>query len=280
MIYGSIGVVSLLLLVMLNPFVVIPPGHVGVMNTFGKIENNKGLREGLHFRLPWQGVDMVSYRLSTHVDQNVASASRDLQTVRTEVTIPFSINPDEAPELFRKIGNRDALEACIMSPGVLESLKAVTARYTAEELITKRDIVKAGVEEHVMNYVSRSLKEKGLEGAVVIGNVALTHFEFSKEFNEAIEAKVKAEQDALRAENQNKQKITEAEATAASTQLQASAAAFSTRVRAEAEARAISLRANALMLNPKLVELNAVEKWNGILPTMTGSSPIPFINIK
>ena len=197
----------------------------------------------------------------------------------TELTVPFSLNAKFAGEVFKKIGNLDQVEAIIINPGVLESVKAIAAKYTAEELITKREEVKTKVEDAIKNYVNQTLTDRGITGAVDIGNVAITHFDFSKDFNRSIELKVKAEQDALRAENEKRQKVTEAEATRDSQKATADGEAYAMDVRSKAEAAAIQRRAQALATNPEIVQLNAVERWDGHLPVYTGGGPVPFINV-
>lgn len=256
----------------------VPSGAVGVVTQFGKVYAEP-LSEGWNWKSPLKHVIMVSTRLQADTVKAQA-ASQDLQQVTTELTVPFSLKASSAPQVYQKIGNLEQVEAVVINPGVLESVKAVTAKYTAEELITKREEVKMKVEDALKHYVDHTLEEKGLSGAVDIGNVAITHFDFSEDFNRSIELKVKAVQDALRAENEKRQKVTEAEATRDSQKAKADGEAYAIEVKSKAEAAAIQRRADALKANPHIVDLNAVEKWDGKLPVYTGNGQVPFINLK
>jgi regulator of protease activity HflC (stomatin/prohibitin superfamily) len=173
---------------------------------------------------------------------------------------------------------QETFQSTLIDPGVMESVKAITAQFTAEELVTQRETVKAKIEDQIKSYVRGALTQRGLPGAIEIGSVAITHFDFSKDFNDSIEAKVKAEQDALRAENEKKQKVTQAEADRDSQKAKADGSAYAIEVQSKAEAAAIQRKADALRANPNLVQLNAVDKWDGKMPQyMGGQTPIPFI---
>lgn len=257
---------------------IVPSGAVGVVTHMGRVDAAP-LGEGYHWKLPfYTNVEMMSTRLHTDKTQAQA-ASKDLQQVSAELTVPFTLKASDAPAVYQKIGNLEQVESNIINPGVLESVKSVMAQYTAEELVTKRELVKTKVEEQLKAYVNEALHDKGIPAAVAIGNVAITHFDFSPEFNKSIELKVKAEQDALRAENEKRQKITEAEATRDSQKARADGEAYATKVQSQAEADAIRIKAAALKDNPDIVNLNAVQKWDGKLPVYTGGAPVPFIKL-
>jgi regulator of protease activity HflC (stomatin/prohibitin superfamily) len=132
----------------------------------------------------------------------------------------------------------------------------------------------------VKDYIRAALLDKRLPGAIDVGVVAITHFDFSADFNSSIEQKVKAEQDALRAENEKRKQVTQAEANRDSLKAQADGDAYALDTRSKAEAAAIQRKADALRANPGLVQLNAVEKWDGKLPEyMTGNAPLPFLQV-
>lgn len=254
----------------------VPAGAVGIETKLGRVYPEP-LQPGWHWKNPLAHVEMMSTRLIADTVKAQAS-SHDLQQVTTELTVPFSIKPESGPAIYSKIGNVDKIEEVVINPGVLESVKAVAAKYTAEQLVTKREEVKTLTEELLKDYINTTLQEKGIPGAINVGNIAITHFNFSDDFNHSIELKVKAEQDALRAENEKKQKVTEAEAYRDSEKAKADGDAYSTKVKAQAEADAIKIRAEALKTNPKVVDLEAVKKWDGKLPVYTGNNPVPFIN--
>lgn len=259
--------------------VVVEAGHVGVVRSLGAVQP-KPLPEGFHFKKPFvDQVEQMDIRL-TASHAKASAASRDLQTVSTEVTTQFSINGELAPTTYQRIGNLGKISAALVSPGIQECVKSVTAKFTAEELVTKRELVKQQIQEALTNFINRTLQDKGLEGAVNIANLAITDFNFSDEFNRAIEAKVKAEQEALQARNEKIRRTTQAEAAAAERQLQADAEAYSTEVQSKARADAIRREAEALKQSPELIQLRTVEKWDGVLPRMISGNVIPFLNME
>ncbi len=258
--------------------VVIESGHVGVVRTFGAVKP-EALPEGLHFKKPFiDQVEQMDIRLAAS-HAKATAASRDLQTVSTEVTTQYSLSGDLAPLTYQRIGNLGKVSASLVEPGIQECVKAVTAKFTAEELVTKREVVKAQIQQALVSFLNHTLKEKGVEGAIVIANVAITDFNFSDEFNRAIESKVKAEQQALQAKNEKLMRVTQAEASAAERKLGADAEAYSTEVQSKARADAIRREAEALKESPELIKLRTVEKWDGILPRISGGGVTPFINI-
>lgn len=254
-------------------------GFVGVQKRFGAVKAQP-LTEGIHFVAPFW-VDSV-YAMNTKTQPAAAEASassKDLQAVHTTVTVQFSVRGPSAPRIFQRFGTSEAFATTVLSPAIQESVKAVTARYTAEQLITKRSEVKLGVERELHEFVEKTLKNRKAEGSLEIANVAITDFDFSREFNASIEAKVKAEQDALKALNEKKKKITQAEADAEEKKLSADAIAYKTKTEAEARAEAIRVEAEALRSQPQLIELRRVERWDGKLPTYNGGGALPMIQV-
>ena len=162
---------------------------------------------------------------------------------------------------------------------IQESVKAITAQYTAEQLVTKRAEVKLQIQEAIDNFITVTLKDKNVPTALKIANVAITDFEFSDEFNKAIELKVKAEQEALQAINEKTRRVTQAEAAYQEQKLAADAAAYNIEARSKSKADAIEREAKALKNNPELIQLRLSEKWDGTLPRFTGGETIPFINV-
>ena len=258
--------------------VVIESGHVGVVRSFGAVQPEP-LPEGLHFKKPFiDQVEQMDVRLTASHGKATA-ASRDLQTVTTEVTTQYSLKGELAPLTYQRIGNLGKVSAALVEPGIQECVKSVTAKFTAEELVTKREVVKMQIQQALEAFLNATLKEKGVEGAIVIANIAITDFDFSAEFNRAIEAKVKAEQEALQAKNVKIMVVTQAEAAAARSQLEADAQAYSTTVQSKARAEAIQREAEALKQSPELIKLRTVEKWDGVLPRISGGGVVPFLNV-
>ena len=256
----------------------VPAQAEGVRTQLGKVYD-KSLDSGWNWKIPFLQT-VVMMPTATIADTVRAQAvSHDLQQVTTELTVPFHMKKGYGPEVYKTIGTLEKVEGVIINPGVLECLKAVTAKYTAEELITKRELVKNEVEDHLKAYVHGALKQRGIEDAIEIGKLALTDFRFSDEYNRSIELKVKAAQDALRAESEKRQVITESEGLREAQKTKADGEAYAIEVKSKAEAMAIQRRAEALKINPRLIDLNAIEKWNGTLPTFTGSGVVPFLNV-
>jgi regulator of protease activity HflC (stomatin/prohibitin superfamily) len=187
------------------------------------------------------------------------AASRDLQVVQTTMVLNYNIEPGKAGDLYSNIGLN--YNERIIDPAVKESFKAAAARYTAEELISKREALKT----EVRNYLRDRLKVFG----IIVVELSITDFEFSQEFNKAIESKQTAEQNALRAKRDLDRIRVEAEQKIAS-------------ARAEAE----SLRLQRQVISPELIQLRqieaqikAIEKWDGKMPNVTGGA-VPFIQVE
>jgi len=272
-------IILVLALVLLGGMtVVVDAGHVGVVRSLGAVQT-KPLDEGFHFKKPFiDQVELMDIRL-TASHAKATAASKDLQTVSTEVTTQYSLNGELAPLTFQRIGNLAKFSSALVEPGIQECVKSVTAKFTAEELVTKRELVKQQIQEALSDFINKTLQEKDLTGALNIANIAITDFSFSEEFNRAIELKVKAEQEALQAKNEKIRRTTQAEASAAERELAADAEAYATTVQSKARADAIQREAAALKESPELIQLRTVEKWDGVLPRMSGGGVIPFINM-
>ena len=268
MIKQIVGPISLTMLFLLLMFATkcVPVGHVGIIKHFGKV-THRPLNEGLHIIFPLvTTVHDMNIKL-LKFNSSVSASSKDLQVVSTVVSVQFSLK--DVTHLFQQIGNETQIMNVLFNPAVEESVKAVTARYTAEELITNRPLVKTGINTAISLYIKDTLKEKGLNmRAIHIANVAITDFNFSEEFNKSIEMKVRAEQQALQAKNEKLKKITDAEAVAEKIKIES-----------VARANAIQREARALKENPLLIEYKRMEKWDGKLPEVTGGA-IPMFDIK
>lgn len=245
----------------------VPVGHFGVVKILGKVKHSTVLSEGLHFVIPViTSIQNMNVKL-LKFEQKTSASSKDLQMVTTVVTVQFHLS--EVSMLYQKIGEEDVVVTVTLQPAVEESVKAVTAKYTAEELIKKRAEVKLKISEAIVNFLKATMEEKGLKlEAIRISNVAITDFNFSDEFNKSIEMKVRAEQQALQAKNEKIKKITDAEAVAEKIRLESIA-----------KANAILREARALRTNPLLIEYKRMEKWDGKLPEVTGGA-IPMFDIK
>ena len=258
-------------------FVVIDAGYVGVVKRLGAVKP-KELSEGFHIITPFiDSVEKFDIRLSK-VTSDATASSKDLQIVNTSIAVQYSMTPELMPLTLQKVGTRAVVERTLIDPSILESVKAITALYTAEELITRRDEVKTMIQQKISSFLNESTEEKNLAGLLIIANVAITDFDFSTEFNRAIEEKVRAEQEALKATNEKDRRVTQAEAQAEEQRLIADALAYEIEVESVARAEAIKREAEALADNPQLIQLRLAEKWDGQLPKFTGET-VPFISI-
>ena len=256
----------------------IDTGHVGVVKHFGAISPAL-LPEGFNWVSVWDHVDEISVQTGTTTSE-AAGASKDLQMVHTKVAIQWALAQDKVVCIVQKFGNYDgAWTNGIMEPATQEVVKAVSARYTAEELVTKRSEAKKGVEDGLNEFIAKTMHSRSCDDGIRIANVAMTNFEFSPEFNASIEAKVKAEQDSLRAENEKRTRVTQAEATAKEKTLAADSIAYETDVESKARAGAITREAEALKGNAELIQLRTAERWNGVLPVYTGAT-VPMLQLK
>lgn len=235
-----------------NAVTTIEAGTRGVLKTFGEITGV--LDEGLHFRMPFiTSVTVVEVRTQRY-ESNSSAASRDLQTVTTQVVINYRPDAAQVDRLVREIGVD--YERRVVDPAIQEAIKAATARFTAEELITRRP----EVSDLILSVLSERLMPRG----VIVENVSITDFNFSPEFARAIEAKQVAEQDALRAARELERARIEAQQQVA--RAEAEAKARLEIARAEAE----SLRLLGEVVSPQLLQLRFIERWDGILPRFVG----------
>ena len=189
--YAVIAVLVIAILIRLSPFVSVPAGHKGVVTVFGKI-TPQALDPGLHVINPFAQVVEMSTRIQKTESQGDA-ASRDLQQVTTHIALQYHLNAQDIATFYQHVGL--AYDETIVAPQIQETFKAVTARYTAEELITKREEVRAAIRE-LLDKKLKALTDNGL----LVDDFSITNFAFSRNFSAAIEAKQEAEQLALKAQ--------------------------------------------------------------------------------
>jgi prohibitin 2 len=276
-----IGIIILLFIVSASVKIV-DAGYRGVLLKFGAVDTNVALNEGIHFVTPFRdSVIQMEVRTQKTVE-NAASASKDLQDVTTQVALNYHINPDRAQVVYQQIGfeygNR------VIAPAIQESVKQVTARFNAEELITKRETVKNQIEEQI--------KARLAPYNIVVDTISITEFQFSDQFRKAVEAKVEAQQRALQAQNDLRRIEIEAqqnEAKAVGEQKANVARADGVRqsnvLQAEGESQAIKIIDQQLRTSPTYLEWLKTQRWDGKLPLVTGggsggsAGTTPFIQI-
>jgi regulator of protease activity HflC (stomatin/prohibitin superfamily) len=194
-----------------------------------------------------------------------SAASKDLQTVSTEITVNYRPSPNSVNILYKEVGLN--YENRVIQPAVEEVVKQVTANYNAEELITKRPQVKSDIETEI----TARLNNFNIDTEVI----SITDFQFSSLFASSIESKVEAEQKALKAEND----LRRIEVEARQLEAQAVGTAAANIAEAEGEAKAIAIINNALADNPNYLEWLKTQAWDGKLPLVVGEGGTPFIQI-
>ena len=269
----AIAFVALLAFAMLWPFYSVPTGSRGVVTQFGKIVGIEG--EGLAVLPPWQKLYNFSIRAERADIENAEGSTSDTQPVKVSMTVRYSINTDKVSVVFEKYSHDGDLSSYVQT-ATQEIFKAVTAKYTAPDLISQRAKVSADI--------NSALREKlSLYGAQVI-NIDMRNFAFEPAYMAAINEKVTQEQKRMAADNklktveaEQKQKVAIAEAEAKAT--------IAT---AEAQARSIKLQSAALAQSHEILDLKRVEvemekarKWDGQLPqAIYAGAPIPFLQVK
>jgi regulator of protease activity HflC (stomatin/prohibitin superfamily) len=241
-------VVIVILFVLSASFVTVGPGERGVLMTFGAV--HKGvLAPGLHMKLPFvQTVKRMNVQIQKSQTDETA-ASRDLQNVKTQVAVNWSIDPNDAEWVYQNLGDESQLTSKVIAPVVSNAVKAVAARYNAEDLIEKRDRVAREVQDQIVTALTPY--------KVQVQGVNITDFQFSPTYAEAIEEKQVAQQHALQA-TYDLQRV----------KIQAEQAI------AKAQGQAEAQKLLQVTLTPEIIQLKAVEAWNGVLPTVVGGNGV------
>lgn len=249
---STLVLIVFLLILVFNSFQVVGAGERGVVfSKFGGIQ--QGVRgEGLQFKIPFiQQIIPLDVRIQK-AETDSSASSKDLQTVDSRIALNYHIAPASAAQIYQEVGV--LYKERMIDPSVQEAVKAVTAQFTAEELITRRAEVSIMIKE--------MLTKRLVNRHIVVDEFNIVDFNFSPVFNDAIEAKQKAEQEALKAQRdldrikiEAEQKVTAAQAEAESQRLQRET------------------------ITDTILQLRAIEKWDGVLPQVT-SGAVPFIDLK
>lgn len=250
-----IGVAVILLFASITT---VPTGHVGIKTRFGKVQEEV-INEGLNFKVPFiEKIVRIDCR-TQKIEVANETATKDLQEVTFKIAVNFNITKETANELYKTTGKN--YEDIILNPSILESIKAITAQYTAEELITKRS--------EVSNKMQETLKDKIEAKGFNVIDFNIIDLDFSAEYNQAIEKKQVAEQEAKQAQYElekakieNEKKIEAAKADAEVMKQQNS-----------------QITEETLRLKELEVKEKMIEKWNGELSTYMLGDTIPFLNI-
>lgn len=252
---GHVSIWLIAFFTLMGCWTIISPGERGVVIQLGSVQD-KIMTEGFNLKFPWlQKVKKLDVKTQKE-EVGVSAASKDLQTVTTKIALNYHLTPDRVNKLWQLVGSE--YKTRIIDPAIQEAVKASTAKFTAEELITKRSEVKEATKT--------ILAERLAKEFIFVDELSIVDFDFSKSFNDAIEAKVTAEQNALAAKNKLEQVKFEAEQRIS---------------QAKGEAEAIRIQAQAIQAQggADYVKLQWIKQWSGILPTTMLGDNTPLVNI-
>ncbi len=248
-------VVTLIVMFLLifNPIAIVGVGERGVKVTLGQV-SPKSYTEGVHFVTPFiskiKNMDVKTQKM--YVDTEVYT--KDIQQARISYVINYNLQPQNAYKMYREVG-LDYTNTILM-PVVEGTIKDVIGKWNAQDLVANRE----SATSDIIAKLQRQLESKYIN----VTGFQITEINYSKVFEQAIESKVTAEQEALKAKNRTVQIQEEAKQKIIS---------------AEAEARSMKIRSDALAKNKSLVQYEAVQKWNGVLPTYMMGNAVPFIGM-
>ncbi len=252
-----IAIAAAVVVLLSNSFAKVDYGHVAMRKTFGKLSENI-LYPGIHWKIPFiQELVTVNVQVAK-AEADASASSKDLQPVSTHIVVNYRVDDKAAYQLMTNVGS--TYEAKIVTPSIHEVLKEITAKYSAEELISKRDLVAAEVKENLANRMRKY--------DLLVQDISIVNFEFSKTFNDSIEAKQVAAQQAMKAENDLKR-------------IQIEARQQVEQAKAQAEALRLKkqeVTEDLIRLRQIEIQEKAIEKWDGKLPSVTGGAT-PFIDI-
>ena len=267
----------LLVAVALSSVTVVPTGYTGILTTFGRVEN-RTISAGAHLILPWQEVVKMDNR-TQKVQISTEAFSSDIQQVDLQLSVNYCIDQETAQELYRTVGIH--YYENVMYPRILENTKAVFSRYSAENLIAKRN----DLSDMIAESTAADMRRYG----ITIVSIAIEDIDFTDAFTAAVEAKQVAAQNKLTAETEQAQKTMEEEATAKRAVIAANAEAEKAVIAANAELEVVKVQAEAALyagekeaemnkrisesLTDGLIDYYWIKQWDGKLPTtMLGES--------
>ena len=241
----GIGVVAIIVILFLSTATV-KSGHTGVVTNFGAV-SDKVLEEGFHFKKPFITKIVVMDNRVAKTEVDSTASSKDLQIVSSKIAVNYHLDKKASASIYKNVGIN--YESTIIAPAIQEAVKSVTAKFTAEELITKRG--------DISEQIKQALTEKITSYGLVVDDFNIIDFDFSEEFNKAVEAKQTAQQNALKAEQDLARIRVEAEQ-----QIE------------QAKAEAEALRLKSQEVTPDMVKMEFIKKWDGKLPVVQGEGNI------
>ena len=266
-----LALIVLLIAVALSCVTVVPTGYTGILTTFGRVEE-RTISAGAHLILPWQEVVKMDNR-TQKVQISTEAFSSDIQQVNLQISVNYCIDQETAQELYRTVGIH--YYENVMYPRILENTKAVFSRYSAENLIAKRN--------DLSDMIAESTAEDMRRYGITIVSIAIEDIDFTDAFTTAVEAKQVAAQNKLTAETEQAQKTMEEEATAKRAVIAANAEAEKSVIAANAELEVVKVQAEAALyagekeaemnkrisesLTDGLIQYYWIKQWDGKLPT-------------
>lgn len=285
--YGKIILIGLIIAILLgtiidvfNPrygwFATVPAGHVGVVEHFGQVRETT-LQPGFHLTGYFEHVHPVDIRTQRHNYQTEAFSS-DIQQVGLTIAVNENISPDAAYKIYTTVG-MNYLEN-LLEPRLMENVKVVISKYTAESLIANREKLSA----EVLVKMQADMAQYG----IYVSAISIENIDFTDQYEAAIEAKQVATQEKQKAQTEQERMTMEAEQSAKRKKIEADAAAEVQKIQADAEAYAITAKAEAeaeankklnASITDELINYNQILRWDGKLPTfMGGNGTVPILN--
>lgn len=271
-----IGIVLCIVLVIISCVSYVPTGYTGIVTTFGKVHENT-LDAGLNVHAPWDNVITMDNR-EQRVPFQLEAFSKDIQQVDVQGSINYNIDKTTAMNLYRDVGTEYA--TILIQSRIMEDVKIVIAKYTAENLIANRQ----NAADEIFELIRNELEPKGIH----VISFAIENIDFTDAFESAVEAKQVATQEKQKAQTQQEQKTMETEQAAKRQKIEAEAAAEVQKIEADAEAYALKVKAEAeaeankklnASITNELISYNQILHWDGKLPTfMGGESTMPILN--
>jgi regulator of protease activity HflC (stomatin/prohibitin superfamily) len=258
----AVPIAGIVLAAASNTAVIVDAGHVGVVTRFGAVTGTI-FEQGLNYKIPFAEAVWIADVRTQKEQVDAAAASRDLQEVKSTIALNYHLDAKQAAAVYRQLGPQ--YKTRIVDPAIQEAFKFTTAQFTAEELITQREIVKQRAREF--------LRERLGTFNVLVDELNIVSFEFAKSFNDAIEAKQVAAQRVQQSLNEQQRAKVEADTKVITAQGDASAVL--TRAKAASEAQSLQRQT----LSDIYVQFLAVDKWDGKMPSVTGGGATPFINL-
>ncbi len=264
-VFVLIGVIILLaVIVLFNCFSVVNEGFIGVKYQFGKIVDSS-LSAGLNFHIPFvEEIEQVDTREQIYSVTTDAYTS-DTQTVNTlALKVNYYYDATKLSEIIRTIGISN-VETKLLVPNVAKIAKDEIGKVQAEKLVQNRS--------DVQNSIYVELKETLAPQGIIVTAFAIENLSFDDAFEQSIQAKVIAAQDALKMQNKTAEKEEEAKQQV----IAAEAEAQSQKIKADAEAYAIQVVQEQIAQSPDYIEYLKISNWNGVLPQAIGTEVNPFI---